>query len=125
MPLTTAGLTSVAAIVIGGGTRYTNTNAHLGVGDSTTAFSAAHTNLQAATNKMRRIVDLPPTNTVNVETFVTTFGASDANWSWQEFGIFNHASAGDMLIRKVQSSITKASPVVVELTIQLTWLICS
>src|SRR5205085_11854555 len=35
-------------------TAYDNTNANLGVGDSSTATSASQTDLQAATNKLRK-----------------------------------------------------------------------
>jgi hypothetical protein len=65
---------------------YANANAHIGVGDSSTAFSAAHTDLQAASNKLRKAMDATyPQQATNVLTFRSTFGTSEANWAWAEF----------------------------------------
>ena len=52
MAITNAGAILAASAIIGDGgiTVLNNANAYLGVGDSTTAFSAAHTDLQAASN---------------------------------------------------------------------------
>jgi len=88
----------------------TNANAYLGVGDSATAFSAAHTDLQAATNKVRKAQDATyPTRSTNVLTFRSTFGTSDANFVWAEWGTFNASSSGTMFQRKVEALGTKTS----------------
>jgi hypothetical protein len=92
----------------GTGTPFNAANAHLGVGNSTTAFSAAHTDLQGA-SKTRKIVDSAPGLATNVMTFVATFGTGDANHAWDEVGVFNASSAGVMLCRVVQALGTKAS----------------
>lgn len=112
MPLTTASRDFLAAAIINDGppTFFNNANAYIGVGDSTTAFAAAQTDLQAATNKLRKAMDATfPTRAVNVLTFKSTFVGADANFAWNEFGVFNAASAGTMLVRKVESHGTKAS----------------
>jgi hypothetical protein len=90
---------------------FDNGHAYIGVGDSNTAFDAAQTNLQAATNKARIGMESTfPTNvTANIMIFKSSFGSSDGNWAWAEWGIFNHASTGTMMCRKVESLGTKVS----------------
>lgn len=91
-------------------TAFNNANAHIGSGDSTTAFAATQTDLQAATNKLRKAMDATyPQRSGNVLTFRSTFATTDANWAWQEWGIFNGSSAGTMMSRKVESLGTKTS----------------
>lgn len=91
-------------------TAFNNANAYIGSGDSTTAFAASQTDLQAATNKMRKAMDATyPSLSGNVATYRATFATSDANWAWQEWGIFNASTAGTMQLRKVESLGTKTS----------------
>jgi hypothetical protein len=122
MALTNAGRDLIAADIIGETvTEFTNANAHIGVGDSSTAFAAAQTDLQAATNKMRKAMDATyPTRATNVLTFRSTFATGDANWAWNEWGVFNASSAGTMLNRKVESLGTKASTQSWQFTVTLT-----
>ena len=110
-PLTNAGRDLIAADIIGEAvTEFNNANAHIGVGDSTTAFAVAQTDLQAATNKLRKAMDATyPTRSGNVLTFRSTFATSEANFAWQEWAVFNAAAAGTMLNRKVESLGTKFS----------------
>lgn len=122
MPLTNLARDIICDRLIGGGTynAFDATNGHLGVGDSNTAFAASQTDLQAATNKHREILDGAPQRTANAVTFVATFETGDANFAWAEWGIFNHASAGQMLSRKVESLGTKTSAAAWELTVTVT-----
>lgn len=97
-------------------TYFNNGNAHLGVGDSTTAAAATQTDLQAVTNKVRKAMDATyPTHTDGTSsgsatiTFRATFGTSDGNFAWEEWGLFNGSSGGRMLNRKVTSLGTKTS----------------
>jgi hypothetical protein len=123
MALTTAGRNFIANAIINNGspTFFTNANAHLGVGDSTTAFSAAHTDLQAATNKLRKAMESTyPQIATNVLTFRSLFGTSEANFAWEEWGTFNASSSGTMLNRKVESLGTKANTQSWQLTVDLT-----
>lgn len=104
MPLTTAGLTAIPTEIIGSGTPFNAANAYLGVGDSSTAFDPSQTDLQAATNKLRLPMDSGfPTSSGNQMTFQATFGPADANFAWNEWGVFNGLTAGTMLVRKVQT----------------------
>jgi len=95
------------------------THAYLGVGDGTTAFSATQTNLQG-TNKLRKVVDEAPTFSTATINFVATFTTAEANYAWQEDGIFNAVTAGEMLTRNVAYLITKTSSVSVVFTKTLT-----
>lgn len=112
MPMTNAGAVFSAAMAIGDGsvTNLAAGNAYLSVGDSATAFSAAQTDLVAATNKLRKLCTSVTRGAgTGVLTFVTTYSTSEANWAWEEVGVFNAASAGTMVARKVQSLGTKTS----------------
>lgn len=111
MPLTDAGRDHLAADLIGETvTEFDNANAHLGAGDSSTAFDKSQTDLQAASNKLRKGMDATyPQRAVNVMTFRATYGTSEANFSWNEWGLFNALAAGVMFSRKVESLGTKTS----------------
>lgn len=97
-------------------TFFNNGNAHIGVGDSNTAAAATQTDLQAASNKLRKAMDATyPTHTDGTTsgaatvTFRSTFGSSDANFAWAEWAVFNGSSGGRMLNRKVESWGTKVN----------------
>lgn len=99
-------------------TVFSNARAAIGVGDSSTAEAATQTDLQASTNKLRVAMDATyPTHTDGTTsgaatiTFRSSFTTGQANWAWNEWGVFNSATAatGRMLNRKVQSLGTKAS----------------
>lgn len=123
MPITDAGRNHLVQAGVGAGpTFFNNANAYIGVGDSTTTFSAAHTDLQAATNKLRKAMDATyPSGGSNVITFRSTFATTDANFAWQEWGVFNASSAGTMLNRKVESLGTKTSTQTWQFTVVLTF----
>lgn len=110
-------------------TRFDNANAAIGVGDSTTAVAATDTDLQAATNKLRKAMDATfPQHTDGVVVgaasivFQSTFGTAEANWAWQELGIFNSptAATGRMLDRVVSALGTKTSASSWQVTATLT-----
>lgn len=111
MALTNAGRNIISSLIIGGGgTVFNNSNAFLGVGDSSTAFDPTQTDLQASSNKLRKAMDTTfPTISTNVLTFQSTFATSDANFAWNEWGVFNAVSSGTMLNRKAESLGTKAN----------------
>lgn len=111
MALTNAGAVLLAQCLINDSATFmSNTNAHLGVGDSNTAFSAAQTDLQAVSNKLRKAMDASyPTRSSGAITFRSTFNASEANWAWAEWASFNASSSGTMFSRKVESLGTKTN----------------
>lgn len=95
-----------------------NAQAALGVGDSTTAAAATQTDLQAATNKLRKAMDATfPSHTDGTASgnaswsLRSTFATTDANFAWQEWVVANSATAGTgrILNRKVESLGTKTS----------------
>jgi hypothetical protein len=108
-------------------TFFNNGNAHIGVGDSTTAEAATHTDLQAASNKTRKAMEATyPTHTDGVVvgsatiTFRSLFGSGDANFAWQEWAVFNASTGGRMLNRKVASLGTKTSAATWQMTVTIT-----
>lgn len=111
--LMTAGADTLIKGLIGSAiTVFSNANAFIGVGDSATAEAVGQTDLQAASNKVRQAMDSTfPTHTggTNTVVFQATFGSGSANFVWNEFGIFNAASVGTMLNRKVSSLGTKVT----------------
>lgn len=110
--LVNAGINLVWNLVAGaGGTAFSNANAHLGVGDSTTAAAASQTDLQAATNKLRKGMEatFPVTGSNQKIQLKSSFGTSEANFAWNEWASFNASSAGTMLNRKVESLGTKST----------------
>lgn len=103
-------------------TPFNNANAHIGVGDSTTAHAVGQTDLQAATNKVRKAMDATyPTGATNVLTFRSTFGTGDANFTWNEWGVFNSATGGTMLNRKVEALGAKTNTQTWQFTVTLTF----
>lgn len=102
-------------------TPYTNANANIGVGDSSTAASVGQTDLQASTNKLRKAVDATyPTVANGVYTFRSTFATTDANFAWAEWAVFNANAAGRMLNRAVASLGTKTSAQSWQFTVTIT-----
>lgn len=104
MPLTTTGAQFLAKAATGlnSPTLFSAVNAYVGVGDSTTAFAIAQSDLQASTNKARKLVT-SISESAGVVTVVATWGTSEGNFEWAEWGLFNASSGGTMLGRKVES----------------------
>ena len=123
MALTTAGIKFLSQAAIGQGTAFNNANARLGVGNGTTAFAIGQTDLQGA-NKLRKAMDAGyPKITAPKVTFKSTFAQSEANFAWNEWGIFNAATGGVMLNRVVESNGTKQSNQTWVLEVEITFAI--
>lgn len=122
MPLVNVGRDLIAGLLVGSSSSvFNNASTRIGVGDSTTAFSASQTDLQASSNKIRKGMDVSfPTISTNVLTFQSTFSTSEANFAWNEWGIFNAGTGGTMLNRKVESLGTKTSAQSWQFTVTLT-----
>ena len=83
MALTNAGRDHIAKCLINDSTPifFDNSNAYLCIGDSSTAFAATQTDLQAETNKIRKAMDTGyPTRTDNSITFKGTCASGEGNW---------------------------------------------
>lgn len=93
-------------------TALNNANAHIGIGDSTTAANKSQTDLQASTNKTYIGMDATyPTISGSAVTFQVTAGSAVANYVWNEFLICD-ASPGTAWARFVQTvngGVAKAS----------------
>lgn len=131
--LLTAGLNRLTSLLIaGGGQALTNTASRLGAGNSNTAEAVGQTDLQAAAgsaNRWFQTMDATyPQQSNGVVTLKSTFGGSDGNFQWQEWGTdigTPTVSSGNtvnavLLNRKVQSLGTKVSPAVWALTATIT-----
>ena len=106
-----------------GGTKFDNSNANLGVGDSSTAFVATQTGLQASTNKLYKAMDatFPTYGTSQQAIWQSTFQSADANFAWNEFTVSNtNSDTGKNLNRLVSSQGTKISGQVWQLTLTIT-----
>lgn len=96
-------------------TAFDNANAYIGVGDGTTAADAAQTDLQGASKTRKGMDATYPQHTdgtvtgSQTATFRATFGQSDANHDWKEWGLFNAAAAGRMLNRRVEDLGVKSA----------------
>jgi len=119
------GLGELIDIICGLGTptKWDNSNARLGVGDSNAAESASQTGLQASTNKTYKTMDTSyPTRTNQTAEWRATFGSGDANYAWEEYTVVNAASdTGKNLNRKISSKGTKASGETWTLSLQITF----
>lgn len=122
MALTNAGAILAAQCVMNDSPTFLNSsNAYLGVGDSSTAFAAAQTDLQAASNKLRKGMEAGyPTRSSGALTLRSLFGTSEANFAWNEWASFNAAAAGTMFTRKVESLGTKTNTQSWQLTATIT-----
>jgi hypothetical protein len=106
------GINALWTLVAGtGATKFDNTNAYIGVGDSATAESASQTGLQG-TNKKYNAMDggYPTYGTSQKATWRATFASADANFAWNEITVANgNSDSAVNLNRKVQTMGTKAS----------------
>jgi len=109
MPLTNTGRDAICkALINDTPTFFNNANAYIGVGDSTTVFDVTQTDLQAVTNKTRKAMEATyPQRVGNQITFKGSFGTTDANYTWNEWGIFNASTGGEMLCRLVENKGSK------------------
>jgi hypothetical protein len=79
------------------------TNGRICVGDSAVATTVGMTDLQAATNKVRQVVDAAPSRAAGTTQWVSTFAAGVATFTWNECGLANAAS-GANLVNRIQQS---------------------
>lgn len=119
------GITEFLNLLTGGaGTAFSNANARLGVGDSTTATAATQTALQAPANKLYKTMEAgyPQVSNQSV-VFRSVFGSSEANFAWEEFSVMNGAdeATAKNLNRKVSSQGAKASGQTWQLDLTITF----
>lgn len=116
--LLNAGIQRLEDLLIGaGGQAFDATHCRIGVGNGTTAVTAADTDLSAAagsTNRWFQLVSGAPSRSGQTLTFTATFATGDGNFAWNEWGIDAGTASGNtvtapMLNRKVVSLGTKTS----------------
>jgi hypothetical protein len=106
------GLAELIDIICGLGTptKWDNTNARLGVGNSNTAADPTQTALQGATKTFKAMDTGYPQRSAQTAEWRATFGSAEGNHAWQEFTVVNAADdSGDNLNRKVEDKGTKQS----------------
>lgn len=120
--LVNVGIQLLLDLLIGaGGTVFSNANAYIGIGDSNTAVAVGQTDLQAASNKIRKAMDATyPSRASQTMSWRCTFATSEGNFSIQEAAIFNASSAGTMLNRLLAALGTKTSATTLQVTCTLT-----
>jgi hypothetical protein len=109
MALVTVGIYAIIEALNGVGTPFNNDNTYIGVGTSTSPENITKTNLQGASTFRKKVDAGYPIISNNIMTCRATFAQNEANFAWNEWGIFNAASGGRMLCRKVESKGTKTS----------------
>lgn len=118
------GIAVMLDLLIGaGGTNFGNANAYLGVGDSSTAESAAHTGLQATTNKLYKAMSATyPQRSGQTITWRAAFTSAEANFAWNEFTVANgNSDSAANLNRKVSAQGTKVAGQTWTLDLAITW----
>jgi hypothetical protein len=87
--LTTAGIGRIATLLNAGtGNKISSTTARVGVGNGGGTAAIGDTDLSASAGSANRwFQTCTVTTPSNVLTFAATFGSSDGNFAWNEFGI--------------------------------------
>lgn len=100
---------------------FTNAQAQIGIGDSSTAAAAGQTDLQAASNKTYKAMNgsYPTVPSAGSIQFQSTFASADANYAWQEF-VIKHLTSAICFDRGVASLGTKVAGTSWTITITLT-----
>jgi hypothetical protein len=118
------GLAELIDIICGLGTPtlFDNSNANLGVGDSTTAANPTQTGLQG-TNKTYKAMDSSyPQRSAQTAEWRATFGSGEGNHGWQEFTVANgNSDSAKNLNRKVEDKGTKSSGETWTLSLKITF----
>ena len=131
------GMSNLWQCLIGNGTAtagqaltyFSTAQAGIGVGDSSAANVLTGTNLQGAaspTNRIRKTATATHTDgtTSGAATvqWAATFSTSEANFTWNEWGVFNSTTdaTGRMLNRKVENLGTKTSAAAWTITVTIT-----
>lgn len=108
--------------------KYYNATAAIGVGNSTAAAAATQTALQGGSQSFKALTGGFPTHTTGSTAatvadivYKSTWGLSEGNFAWQEWGLANKASTTNrrLLNRKQQALLTKTSAATATLTITL------
>ena len=90
--------------------KWDNTNARIGVGDSSASESASQTGLQGTSKSYKGMDTGYPQRSGQTAEWRATFGSDEGNHGWKEFTVVNGPSdAAKNLNRKVADKGTKSS----------------
>jgi len=116
MPLPNAGIEILVDTILGNSVDvFDYNNAMIGVGNSSLVFSVGQTNLQGLqVFRAPMLEGYPKKDPLDSKAiiFKAKFNSDDANFSWNEWGIFNSGPdtvGGTMLVRVIESIGTKNS----------------
>ncbi|MCW3992754.1 MAG: hypothetical protein NWE79_08585 [Candidatus Bathyarchaeota archaeon] len=94
----------------GSPTLWDNTNARIGVGNSSAAEDPTHTGLQGASKAYHAMDATYPQRSGQIGEWRSTFPDGEAEFAWEEFTVVNASDdTGKNLNRKIASKGTKAS----------------
>lgn len=115
------GINELFTLICGtGATKWDNSNARLGVGNSNTAAAASQTALQGGSTQINAMDGGYPTyGSSQKATFRATFASSEGNFAWEEWSLDNGSGALKSLNRKVSSLGTKVSGTTWVLTVEV------
>lgn len=121
MGLTKGGVEFIARQIVQPGTSFDFDNAYIGVGNGTAIFEDTQTDLQGALRARHGMDAGYPIVTGSTIVLRTTFPTTEANFTWNEWGVFNAETGGVMLSRFVEYNSTKLSNQewVMEVTLEL------
>ena len=95
---------------LGTPTEWDNTNANIGVGDSSTAAQETDTGLLGSSKLYKAMLATYPQRSAQTAEWKSEFTDGEAEFAWEEFTVCNtNADAGVNLNRKVESKGTKGS----------------
>ena len=104
------------------GTKYDNTNAYLIVGTGSGAATSSDTESTFTAGVLEGMEATYPTyGTDQKITWKSSFDGDTANQDWEEFGVLNAASSGELLNRKVEDEGTKTLGQVWDLELEITF----
>jgi len=107
---------------LGTPTKWDNTNAYLGVGNSNTAASETDTGLLGASKLYKAMLATYPQRSNQTAEWKAEFIDGEAEFAWEEFTVCNtNSDAGVNLNRVVTSKGTKASGEVWTLSLKITF----
>lgn len=120
--LVNEGINDVWKLICGtGGTQFSNADANLIVGTGSGAEAAGDTEATFTSGVKKGMeAGFPTYGTSQKATWKSSYGSGDANQAWNEFGVLNAASSGDLLNRKVSAQGTKTVGQVWELSLEIT-----
>jgi hypothetical protein len=108
MPFTNEGKNLMAGVLSAFDTQLDEANAYIGVGDSSISFDGEQKGMQGASVRSGMDTGYPVRDpdsdgSMNKLRYRSYFNETEGNFIWNEWGLFNASSGGQMLNREVQN----------------------